>query len=295
MKFWAAVAWVDPSQLIDVARTCDATGYHGILVSDHVFYPDKLTSPYPYSPTGAPLWSSSAPWPDPWVLIGAMAAVTTELRFATNIYIAAARHPLVVAKAVSTAAVLSDNRVALGAGAGWMKEEFDLLGTDFATRGQRLDEMVEVLRKLWRGGMVEHHGTHYDFDRLEISPVPTAPIPIYGGGHSRAAVRRAAGLDGWIGNSYPPDKAFAYLDQLASERVATGTAGRGDFETILGVMARPDADLYRQLEDAGVTGVICAPWMTGPPSSDEAQRKDTFASKRDAIERFAELVIARMG
>ena len=294
MKFWAAVAWVDPGQLLDVAGTCEDSGYHGILVSDHVFYPEKLTSPYPYSPTGAPLWSSSAPWPDPWVLIGAMSAVTTKLRFATNIYIAAARHPLVVAKAVSTAAVLSSNRVALGAGAGWMKEEFDLLGTDFATRGQRLDEMLEVLRKLWQGGMVEHHGPHYQFERLEISPVPSAPIPIYGGGHSSAALRRAARLDGWIGNSYPPDEAFTYLNRLAAERAAAGTNGVPDFETILGVMARPDLDLYRRLEDAGVTGVICAPWMTGKPSSDEAQRKDSFALKREAIERFAADVVARM-
>jgi probable F420-dependent oxidoreductase len=293
MKFWAAVAWVDPAQLLGVARCCDEHGYHGILVSDHVFFPEQLSSAYPYSPTGAPLWSSSTPWPDPWVLIGAMAAVTTRLRFSTNIYIAAARHPLVVAKAVGTAAVLSRNRVALGVGAGWMREEFELLGTDFANRGRRLDEMVEVLRALWRGGMVEHHGTYYDFDRLEISPVPTQPVPIFGGGHSDAALRRAVRLDGWIGNSYPVDEALTYVHRLQAERRRAGA--QEPFEIIVGVMARPDAELCRKLEDAGVTGLICAPWMVGKPDADAAERLASLDTKQEAIARFAEHVIARAG
>ncbi len=293
MQFWAAVAWVDPSQLLDVARACDEHGYHGILVSDHVFYPQKLTSAYPYSPTGAPLWPSSAPWPDPWVLIGAMAAVTERLRFSTNIYIAPARHPMVIAKAVATAAVLSHDRVALGVGAGWMKEEFDLLGTEFSNRGRRLDEMVEVLRALWRGGMVEHHGAYYDFDPLEISPVPDKPVPIFAGGHSDAALQRAARLDGWIGNSYPVDEAFAYVERLQELHVRAG--GNEPFDVILGVMALPDATLCRRLEDAGVTGLICAPWMTGKPDADAASRLQSIDAKRDAIARFAEHVIAKAG
>jgi probable F420-dependent oxidoreductase len=293
MQFWAAVAWVDPTQLLDVARACDEHGYHGILVSDHIFYPEKLTSAYPYSPTGAPLWPSTAPWPDPWVLIGAMAAVTTRLRFSTNIYIAAARHPMVVAKAVGTAAVLSGNRVALGVGAGWMKEEFDLLGADFASRGRRLDEMIDVVRALWRGGMVEHHGSHYDFDRLEISPVPTRPVPIYGGGHSDPALRRAAGLDGWIGNSYPEDEAVAYAQRLLAERLRAGATE--PYEIIVGVMARPDPELCRRLEDEGVTGLICAPWMMGKADAEAATRLESIEAKRDAIARFAEHVIAKAG
>jgi probable F420-dependent oxidoreductase len=294
MKFWAALAWVDTDHLLDLARVCDASGYHGVLVSDHVFYPEALRSAYPYSATGAPLWSSSDSWPDPWVLIGAMAAATTRLRFSTNIYIAASRHPLVVAKAVSTAAVLSGNRVALGVGAGWMREEFEVLGTDFATRGKRLDEMVGLLRSLWQGGMVAHHGQYYDFDALEISPVPDRPIPIYGGGHSEPALRRAAGLDGWIGNAYRVEEALAHLDRLNHHRRSAGTADRSDYEVILGVLAMPGAELYRRFEDAGVTGMICAPWMTGPASAAAANHRDSLAQKRDAVERFATDVIAKM-
>ena len=292
MEFWAAVAWVEPDQLLEVARACDANGYAGILVSDHIVYPDKLASPYPYSATGEPLWSPSAPWPDPLVLIGAMSAVTSKLRFGTNIYIAAARHPVAVAKAVGTAAVLSGNRVSLGVGAGWMREEFALMGVGFDDRGRRLDELVEVVRALWRGGMVEHHGTFYDFDRLQISPVPSRPVPVLGGGHSPAALRRAARLDGWIGNSYPVDEAVDLVGRLQAERDRSEAAG--PYEVILGVNARPDGELCRRLEDLGVTGLICAPWMTGLPSATAAGGSSPEA-KVDALRRFADHVIARVG
>jgi probable F420-dependent oxidoreductase len=296
VKFWQAVAFLDTHQSIELARVSDECGYHGMMVSDHLFYPEKLTSHYPYSPTGAPIWDPATPWPDPWVLIGALSAVTNHLHFTTNIYIAAARNPFVIAKAVSTAAVISDNRVALGLAAGWMREEFEMLGQDFSNRGRRLDEMVDVLRTLWQGGWVEHHGPCYDFDRLQISPVPTKPIPIYGGGHSEPALRRAARLDGWIGNAYPPEEALEHLERLNAARRAAGTLGRTDYEIIVGFLARPDVDLYRRMEDAGVTGTICARWMVGPgaPSAEHVNRAADLAAKRQAVEEFATRVISPM-
>src|SRR6478672_1024929 len=238
-----------------MARVADASGYHGIAVSDHVFYPEKLSTPYPYTSDGSPPFAPDTPWPDPWVLIGAMAAVTTRLRFMTNVYVAPARNPFLVAKQVGTAAVLSGDRVALGVGAGWMREEFEHLGQPFGDRGRRLDEMIEVMRALWRGGMVEHHGEHYDFDRLQMSPVPAGPVPIYCGGQSRPAMERAARLDGWIGNAYTPEQALELVGRVRSARPDP------EFEVIVSLLARPDADLFRRMEDAGVTGVLCAPWM----------------------------------
>lgn len=293
MRFWASVAFLDNEQLLDIARACDDAGYHGVLVSDHMLFPEKLSSSYPYSPDGSPIWSPSTPWPDPWVLIGAMAAVTSRLHFSTNIYVAPIRNPFVIAKAVATAAVLSHDRVALGLAAGWMREEADLLGVDFDNRGPRLDELIDVLRTLWRGGMVEHHGSFYDFDRLEMSPAPARPIPIYAGGHSRPALRRAARLDGWIGNAYPPDEAIELVRRLHGYRAEAGVAGQ-PFDTIVGVLSRPDVDLYRRLEDAGVTGLICAPWISAKPSADAANRIASVAEKRAAIERFAEEVVHRL-
>ena len=95
---------------------------------------------------------------------------------------------MTVAKTVGTAAVLSDNRLRLGVGVGWCKEEFDQTGQDFATRGKRLDEMIVALRALWRGGWVEFHGDYYDVPECQMEPAPTEPVPIIGGGHSPVAL-----------------------------------------------------------------------------------------------------------
>jgi probable F420-dependent oxidoreductase len=280
VKFWLGVAYLEPDELLDMARLADTSGYHGIAVSDHVFYPEKLSTPYPYTPDGSPPFAPGTPWPDPWVLIGALAAVTTRLRFMTNVYVAPARNPFLVAKQVGTAAVLSGDRVALGVGAGWMREEFEQLGQPFGDRGRRLDEMIEVVRALWRGGMVEHHGEHYDFHRLQMSPVPAAPVPIYCGGQSRRAIERATRLDGWIGNAYTPEQAVELVGRVRREREDR------EFEVIVSLLARPDADLYRRMEDAGVTAFLCAPWMR--PDATEA------SARRAAVERFAETVVARL-
>jgi probable F420-dependent oxidoreductase len=293
LQFWQSVAFLDPEQLVAVAKASDGLGYRGITVSDHVIHPDQLESRYPYSPTGDPLWEATTPWPDPWVAIAAMAAVTTQLRFTTNIFVAPSRHPILLAKAVATAAVMSGNRVALGLSAGWMREEFDLLGQPFAGRGDRLDEMIDVMRSLWAGGMVEHHGDHYDFDRIQMSPAPSVPVPVYGGGHSDAALRRAARLDGWIGGAYSPDDAVAVVDRL--QRLRAEAADRtgnsdGSYQIILGVLAWPDADLCRRMGAAGVTGLLCAPWMMGKPSA-AAVKAGTEAALRESIERFAGSVV----
>jgi probable F420-dependent oxidoreductase len=264
------VAFLDTDQLIEVAVASEAAGYHGITLSDHVVFPEELTSKYPYSADGAPRWDGETDWPDPWVAIGAMAAATERIRFTTNIFVASSRHPLLLAKQIATAHALSRGRVALGASAGWMREEFDLLGIDFASRGRRLDEMVDVLRLLWSGDMVEHHGQFYDFDRVQMRPTPKSdgnnPIRVLAGGHSEPALRRAARLDGWIGNAYKPDDAIPYLDRLDDYRnqAGNGRADRDDYQIILGLIAWPDKELCDQFAERGVTGLLSAPWQIYP-------------------------------
>ena len=286
MKFWQSLSFTETDQLVPLARICEEVAFHGVIVSDHVFYPARLDSPYPYSQDGRPPFGPETEWPEPWAAISAMAAATTRLRFVTAVYLAALRHPLLVAQSVSTAAVLSGDRVALGVGAGWMAEEFAPLGQDFRTRGRRLDEMIEVLRTLWGGGMVEHHGAHYDFGPLQMSPAPKRTVPVYVGGTSRPALRRAARNDGWIGAGNDPAEVPALVDRLRALRVE---AGRVDepFETIVAVTAQPDVDLFRRLEDAGATATVHYPLLfsLGPGS--------TLEQKREALERFGSEIIAR--
>jgi probable F420-dependent oxidoreductase len=281
MKFWHAIPFMEPADSIELAVTSDDCGYDGICIPDHLFYPRELESDYPYSEDGKPGFGPDTPWPDPWVLIGAMASRTKNVRFTTNIYIAPARDLFTVAKLVSTAAVISNNRVALGVGAGWMREEFAQTRQDFDSRGKRLNEMIPVLKKLWTGEFVEHHGTYYDFDALKIAPTPSEPIPIWVGGHSPAAIRRATTLaDGWIGVDYKVEEAQEIVRTINKKRDPDKP-----FEMILALWAHVDADLCKRFADLGVTGLLCAPWMF--------TRSPEQQARVDEVKRFADDVIAR--
>ena len=193
---------------------------------------------------------------------------------------------LAAAKAVATASVLSQGRVALGAGVGWAKEEYDQLGENFRTRGARFDEMVEILREVWAGGMVEHHGRYYDFDLLQMVPKPLARIPIYIGGKSEPALRRAARNDGWFGSGDDPAAVLEIVERLRGYRREYGKQDEA-FEIIVPVTAPPDPELFRRLADAGVTGMVSFPllYTIGPAT--------TVDQKRQALERYANDIIAR--
>lgn len=298
MKFWCATAFMNTAELVHVARLLDEAGYHGLMISDHLCYPRDLVSKYPYSPhpDGRPIWEPDASWPEPWVLIGAMSSVTSRLHFTTNVYIAGHRPILQVAKEVATAAVLSDGRVALGVGAGWMQEEFQLQGQDFATRGKRLNEMIPALRALWQGGWVEWHGEHYDIPAITLEPHPPAPVPIYTGGHTDAALKRAAKhADGWIGNAYPWDQAAHYVGRLR-EYLAMEDRDTSDFEIICGLYAKPSTDVYqRAADELGITGMMCMPWATGNVSKgDRRNLDDVAAAYKGFIDQFAEDIVLRM-
>lgn len=287
MKFWQAVSFTEPEQLIEVAAIAEHVGFDGILVSDHLFFPEKLGSKYPYTPDGVPGFTPDTAWPEPFSLVGAMAAVTRRIRFATMVYILPLRHPLEVAKASATLDVLTGGRFILGTGAGWMKEEFDQLGIDFHTRGARYDESIDVLRTVWGGGMVEHHGRFFDFPRLQMSPAPTRSVPIYVGGVSPAALRRTAVRgDGWLGNGSDPEEATRILGEIARLRREAGRE-RLPFEAIVPLTTAPDPDVLRRLEDHGAHGTVSYPFLytLGPTS--------TIAEKRRYLEGYAENVIRK--
>lgn len=288
MQFWSGTAFLDTADALAVTRMLDETGFDGMICADHLIYPRNLTSPYP---TGAdtPPWAPETAWPDSWVMIGAMAALTTALRFTNAVYIAPSRPLLEVAKQVATAAVISEGRVALTVGAGWMREEFDLLGQSFDNRGKRLNEMIPALRALWQGGWVSWDGEHYQVPELMIEPHPPTPVPIMCGGESEAALRRAAKLcDGWVGTAYVWDDAVHFVERLHALRREYGRADE-PFEIMLALMEVPTPDLYKRAEDIGITAVMCAPWM-GAADVDTTDVK----SFRAPIERFAESVIAHV-
>ena len=288
MKFVTSLAFTDPAHYVSLAKACDAAGFDAVALSDHVVHPQHIATRYPYTPDGAPRWEPFTDWPDPWVTAGHLTAVTERLRIVTSIFVLPMRNPFLVAKAVGTAAVLSGNRVSLGIGVGWMREEFAACGQAFERRGARADEMIQVLRTLWGGGFVEHHGEFYDFPPMEMSPVPSAEVPIYSGGISKPALRRAAGLcDGWISDLHTTEELRGLLGELSALRADSHRAGR-PFSVLASVSDAFDLDGYRRLAEMGVTHIQTMPWIFYGGATDDVEKRC------EGIRRFGEDVISAL-
>lgn len=283
MRFSISTAFQPVDHLTPLARAADELGYHSMAMPDHVVDLEELATPYPYTADGARRWDSSAAWPDPWVLIGSLAAVTTRLRFFTSVYVPAIRSPFQVAKSVGTAAVLSGNRVSLGVGIGWCREEFELLGQDFSTRGRRTDEALALMAQLWTPGWTEFEGEFYSAPRLAMEPTPTERVPVLIGGLSEIAFRRAARHDGWVGDIYPTDEAIALAGRIAEVRREVGA--EGDFAVITALSDAFLPEHFARAEAGGVTDCWTMPWAYyhGLDASLE--------QKLDSLEQFARDVL----
>ncbi len=297
MRYWLALVNVpEVEQFVELACIAEAAGFDGITVADHLIWPTRIDSKYPYTPDGKVWWPDDLPWPDPWVTLAAMATATTRLRLATNIFLAGLRDPFTAAKAIATAAVFSNERVVCGVSAGWIKEEYDLAGVDFHSRGRRLDEMLAVMRKLWSGREVAHQGEFFNFEHALLSPVPKQPVPIWCGGGAPAALRRAARNDGWLGLPMTFEQIRDVAGVLHGERRSAGVSG--PFHIGFSLMDAPEADTLARLDELGASDMmVLMPWIPSPWTGisylDEGDDPSQLAVKKKTIERFAESVIHR--
>jgi probable F420-dependent oxidoreductase len=283
VKFHQSIAFTPLDHIPAVVQAAEELGFEGVGLAHHIITPAQIRSPYPYTDDHHIWWDPAAPFPDCWVLSAAMAMTTQRVKFITSIFILPVHDPFTVAKAVSTAAYLSGNRIGLGVGAGWMKEEFVLTGQDFHNRGARMDEMIDVIAGLNRGEMFEYHGKFYDFEPVQMSPVPSEPVPVYIGGHSAPALRRAARHDGWFGaGPYTPEEVTPILHELRKAREEAGTLDR-PYECIVGLTTEPDYDVYRRLEDLGTTAIALVPahylGIENPTIDDRRRMMEDFATK----------------
>jgi len=289
MKFWQSLFLCEGDQLFEVTKLAEQVGFDGMTVSDHLVHPEKIDFKYPYSPDGhPPSFTEQTVWPEAWSFCAALAATTDHLSFVTNVYVVPLRHPIELAKATSSAAYFSGGRICLGAGAGWMKEEFELLGVDFHTRGRRFDECIEVMRKLWTGKMVEHHGEFFDFPRMQMTPVPKEPVPIYIGGTTKPALRRAARLgDGWMGPGQTIEAALQTVKELDRLRAEYGRTNV-PFHMIVPLIGPNKLDDLKRLVDAGVEGILSMPFAFNiAPTTPLAQ-------KRAYLENYGNEIIAKL-
>jgi probable F420-dependent oxidoreductase len=275
---------------VPLAVAAEEAGYHGFIVPDNLGYLGASKGRYPYREDGDNAFLEGKPFIEPFILISAMGAVTERLRFNTLVVKLPIRQPYLVAKQVTSIAVLTNNRLGLGVGLSPWPEDFALCNEDWETRGPRMDEMIEILRGLQTGEFFEYDGEHYRIDPVKMCPVPTRPIPILIGGHSGPALRRAARLgDGWMHAGGDPAELDGYLKRLRELRREYGRDAE-PFEVHVISLDAYTVDGLRRLEDKGVTDVIVG------FRDVYAMEPDTqsLEEKRDALRRYADEVIAKV-
>lgn len=290
MRFTYAEAMTDPSYYVPLAQAAEEAGYSSITVADSLVYPKESDATYPYTEDGSREFLEDKAFLETFVLIAAMGAVTTTLRFTPFVLKLPVRPPVLVAKQASSVAWLTNNRLGLGIGLSPWPEDFDVMGVPFARRGKRMDECIDIVRGLTRGDFFEFHGEFYDIPAVKMTPVPTQPLPLLVGGHSDAALRRAVVRgDGWMHAGGSGEELDAMLDKLAAVRKAEGKAGE-PFEVHVISMDAYTPDGVKRLADKGVTDVIVGfrvPYIKGPDT-------EPLERKIDHLRRFSDAVISKV-
>jgi probable F420-dependent oxidoreductase len=304
---------LSPFEMLDLARAAEECGFDSFALNDGTFQMRDTRGVYPYSPDHRRNWDLEAPLFEPMTLLPALAMQTERIRFYTSVLKLPLHHPLIPAKQVATAAIMSDDRFALGVGASWAPEEYEFCGVDWRRRGRIMAEAVEVLRLVLSGEMVEYRGEVFGFDALIARPAPRRPVRILMGGHHEPSLDRAARLaDGWIAAGPPTlDELRPLIGRL---RQLCEHHGRDwdDFEIHAYPYDVRGLDDFRRLEEAGVTDAITLPINTGvgvvldEPTAqrlagrrveeardlDRAYRRTPPQTKIDTVRRFADEVIA---
>jgi probable F420-dependent oxidoreductase len=271
MKFGASLMGVRLRSYRDAVARIEEAGFESVWVPEHLAFPDQMPATYPYTATGLPPVPVGTPCYDPFAVLAYLACATSSIRLATNVCILPLHHPLETARSVVTVDRLSGGRITLGVGVGWLRQEFDWVGECFTDRGRRTDEIIEVLRRLWRDDVIEHESAFYRFGPLRFEPKPLqrGGIPIEVGGASPAALRRAAVLgDGWIeigGESL--DDLVEPLHVIRKLRSEHGGLDE-PFEVTAGGRWTTSLDEVRRARDLGVTRVFVGPFGGSPLDAD---------------------------
>jgi len=284
MKFGYPLFGVRPADYGAVARRAEAAGFESIWMAEHLVFPVEMPSTYPYSETGQPPVYPGSPLYDAWVTLAYIAASTERIRLGTHVYILPLRHPLVTARAVATLDVLSGGRAILGAGVGWLEDEFHFAGQSFADRGPRTDEIIALLRLLWSAKVIDFHGEFYELGPLRFEPKPVQPqLPIEIGGVTPPALRRAAQLgDGWLGTGRMELAELGQkIERLHALRREAGRTGA--FEVSFGNALGLDRSCVERYAELGVTRLmLMAPF---PPDG-----KFTLEYIHGFVDRCGELI-----
>ncbi len=290
MRFTYAEAMTDPTFHVPLAVAAESAGYDAVTVADSLCYPRDSDTTYPYTVGGGREFLEGKAFVECFTLCTAILAATTTLRAIPFVLKLPVRPPLLVAKQAASVAWLSGGRLSLGVGLSPWPEDFAAMGVPWEGRGRRMDEAIDIVRGLLTGECFGYDGQIHHLAPVTITPVPEQPVPILVGGHSDAALRRAARRgDGWMHAGGDESELRVMLARLTHFREEAGTSDR-PFEIHAISMDAYSVDGIRRLEDLGVTDIIVGfrlPYVVGPDP-------EPLQSKVDALNRYAEKVIARV-
>lgn len=264
MKFGVALGALNAHFHLDAVAAAEAHGYESVWLPEHLVFPVEMSrSPRP-GETHPPV-PPTTPVFDAFAYLGFLAGRSSTLRLGTHVYNLGLRHPFIAARGVATVDIVSGGRFEFGIGASWLEQEWRAVGLDFATRGRRVDEAIEVCTRLWTEPVVDQHGEFFDFEPVAFEPKPVQQPrpPVLVGGESTAALRRAAVLgDGWIGMGHTFDSAESQIAKLRSLR-ADGPRAAEPMQICVGGTVASRADVTRW-EALGVSRLIVSPWRRSP-------------------------------
>ncbi|PYO03431.1 MAG: LLM class F420-dependent oxidoreductase [Candidatus Rokuibacteriota bacterium] len=251
-----------PAYHVDVAfmaRKAEELGFESFWCAEHPFIPVRTTSRFPGSADGV-IPESYSHFIDPFVALARASGVTTRVKLGTGIVLVPERNPLLLAKEISTLDLFSGGRFVFGIGAGWLREETELMGGDFDHRWSQVRESILAMKELWTKPEAEFHGKYYNFPPVRSFPKPVQKPhpPVILGGHAKSVLERVVAWgDGWLPNRITPDQlreSRQTLDRLAKD------AGRNPSAITISVHGQSaDRDLIKRLHDAGANRVIVRP------------------------------------
>lgn len=258
MKFAYHATMCPPEQYLPLALAAEAAGFDTFTFPDSICYPKEGSNVYPYNDDGSREFLDGVPFLEPFVAIPYLAARTEKLRFTTSVIKLAIRQPAIVAKQLSSMAVMIGDRFGFGVGISPWPEDFEACQIPWENRGKRMDEMMEIINGLMTGEYFGYDGEIFKMDPIKLCPVPDFHVPLLVGGHAKPALRRAARLgDGWISAGSSLNELRTMIGQIEDFRKEYGR-DQGAFEYHAMTEAAYSAEGLTDLAGAGVTEVIIA-------------------------------------
>lgn len=277
--------YVDPERAVELMQAGEAAGFESAWTVEHTVLPEGYESPYPYSPDGKIAGGANdIPLPDPLIWMAYVAARTSTIKLGTGILILPQHNPVITAKQIATLDVMSAGRILIGIGVGWLAEEFDALGVEFASRGARTDEYVAAMRVLWSDDAPTFSGEFVQFKGAYCRPQPVnGNVPIIVGGHSKAAARRA----GRIGDGFFPARGISE-DLLQLARSCASENGRDPDALEITASLPPDLEEIPALAALGVDRIL-VPVTPMPGMASWIKNPDEALAWRDRIDQYRDL------